>query len=57
MADISKCLGEGCKIKSSCYRYIVKPDEFWQSYSDFEPSKDGKKCEHYWKIKKGIKNA
>ena len=29
--DISKCTGEGCKLKNRCYRFTVKPD-FMQSY-------------------------
>ena len=51
MPDISMCLGKGCNIKDSCYRFTAIPDKHWQSYSDFKPSKDGKKCEDYWKIK------
>ena len=50
MPDISMCLNKKCKIKDSCYRFIAIPDKHWQAYSDFKPSKDGKKCKHYYKL-------
>ena len=43
MADISKCHGEGCDKKYSCYRFTAKPDQ-WQSYISPEPDN----CEYYW---------
>ena len=30
--DITKCNGEGCPVKESCYRYTSTPDEHCQSY-------------------------
>jgi hypothetical protein len=48
MADISMCLGKKCKIKETCYRYRAEADKFWQSYSEFDPGKDGKSCLDYW---------
>lgn len=32
MPDISKCTGEGCTQKNTCYRFTSKPSEFLQSY-------------------------
>lgn len=49
MADISKCANQNCKIKGSCYRYTVS-DGLWQSYSDFNDSKEiknKKDCKYY----------
>ena len=46
MADITKCKGEGCPIKESCYRFTVEASEL-QSYF-FTPPFDGKTCEMYW---------
>ena len=54
MVDISLCkgvdrVGQECKKKHSCYRYLAKPDEYRQSYILI---KDWKGCEHYWECKK-----
>ena len=48
MTDISKCDGEGCRDKETCWRYKA-PDDQWQSYGDFKPV-DGGKCEDYWEV-------
>ena len=50
--DITKCSGENCPMKESCYRFRAEADEM-QSYFIEPPIKDGK-CEHYWETK-GIK--
>jgi len=47
MADITKCKGEGCLIKESCYRFTTQASEYRQSYF-FTPPFDGKTCEMYW---------
>lgn len=47
MADITKCNGEGCSIKDSCYRFTVKANEYYQSYFVEPPINNGK-CEMYW---------
>ena len=33
--DITKCVTKDCPKKEQCYRYTVKPEKRWQSYSDF----------------------
>ena len=54
--DITKCPGKNyntlelveCPYKDKCYRYTVKPDNNYQSYSDFTALlEDGKKCEYF----------
>lgn len=47
--DISKCLGTGCPLKETCYRYIAPEDEM-QSWVLGVPFKNGE-CKLYWKIK------
>ena len=47
MADITKCTGEGCDSKHTCYRYTAKSNEYAQSYFMKAPGKD-KSCNHYW---------
>lgn len=49
MVDISKCTGEKCKKKETCYRYLAKGDELWQSYF---ASPNPKKCSAYWEVSK-----
>jgi hypothetical protein len=46
MADITKCKGEGCPLKESCYRFTAEASEY-QSYF-LTPPFDGKTCEMYW---------
>ena len=52
MPDISKCSSKDCPLKEKCYRYICKPDEVWQAYSDFSDSlnEDKTECEHFMEI-------
>lgn len=48
MPDISKCEGEGCQIKETCYRFTSEPSEFMQSYFMNAPIKEDKTCDYYW---------
>lgn len=50
MADITMCEGKNCPLKSICYRYTAKPNEYWQAYFNEGPYKDGK-CEQLMEIK------
>ena len=57
MSDITMCLCEECKMKSSCYRARANPDFFYQGYADFTEfcQKDGYK--YYiedWKKKQAV---
>ena len=36
MPDISMCRGEGCPIKSTCFRHMAQPNPYWQSYAALE---------------------
>lgn len=49
MPDISMCENINCKKRKSCYRYLAKPDEYWQSYALFN-SEGTQSCQHYWRI-------
>ena len=41
MPDITMCRTRDCPKKECCYRYKAKPDEVWQSWSDFtEPCRE-----------------
>lgn len=40
MPDYSKCFNEECKMKNDCFRYMVKPYEYGQSWCKFEPISD-----------------
>lgn len=49
MADITKCSGEGCKIKETCYRFTAKSKPYRQSFFKSPPcDKGGKVCQKYW---------
>jgi hypothetical protein len=48
MTDITKCTGEGCELKETCYRYTA-PMGMYQSMFVEVPIKDGK-CEYQWNI-------
>ena len=45
MPDIAMCKQDKCKKRKTCYRYMAKPDNRWQSYIIVD---DPKTCEHYW---------
>ena len=36
MPDITMCTGN-CPVNEFCYRYMAKPNPYWQSYSMLEP--------------------
>ena len=46
MPDISKCTGEKCPLKETCYRF-TSPAGMYQSFFMTPPIKNGK-CEYYW---------
>ena len=45
--DITKCKGNDCPMKESCYRFTAEENEVLQAYFVEPPIKDGK-CEMYW---------
>lgn len=47
MADITKCTGDGCMEKESCYRFTATDSDCNQSYFSVPPINDGK-CEMFW---------
>ena len=49
MCDISMCSNGFCPLKEECYRFNAKPNEFRQSYGQFE-FRDGN-CDHFWEMK------
>lgn len=46
MTDISKCDGEGCEQKDTCWRFLAPSNPYRQSYMN--PPNRGKECIHYW---------
>ena len=50
MSDISKCKGEGCNKKRSCYRFLAPVSEY-QSYFMDSPIKEDGTCNQYWEVK------
>ena len=57
MADITMCPGVDCKNKETCYRYKAAVNPYYQSYSNFQDTKKGDICEHYYKIEEVKKTA
>jgi hypothetical protein len=49
MPDITMCNGQGCELKSTCYRYKAEPSKY-QTYFTEAPI-EGEQCEHYWEVK------
>ena len=47
MPDITMCNGEGCDLKSTCYRYTATPSEYRQAYFLVAPIED-EQCGYYW---------
>ncbi len=50
MTDISKCGGQGCSKRDTCYRYVVQGSE-GQSWGAFDESDDLTNCKYYWENK------
>jgi len=48
MADITKCAGNDCKLKKSCYRYTARNSEFRQAYFVESPVNSDGFCDMYW---------
>jgi hypothetical protein len=46
MTDITKCTGEGCELKETCYRYTAPMGDY-QSMFVTVPFADGE-CNHQW---------
>lgn len=51
MPDITMCTGEKCEARVTCYRFLAKPNEHWQSYFIKPPDTNGG-CEYYIKNSK-----
>ena len=46
MTDITKCTGDGCALKETCYRFTATTG-MYQSFFFGVPIRNGK-CESYW---------
>jgi len=57
MADISMCYGEGCPLKSECYRYTAPINEHRQTYFVYVPYDHAYKgCEYFSDNHPEVKN-
>lgn len=50
MADITKCTGNYCELRETCYRYKAKDNELRQSYFVSLPNTTSYDCDMYWEI-------
>ena len=51
MPDITMCMnGKDCPKHQTCYRYMAKSDEVYQSYAMFYTP--GQHCDSYWMMEK-----
>ena len=48
MPDITMCNGQGCELKSTCYRYKATPS-IRQSYFVESPVENDQ-CDYYWEV-------
>lgn len=55
MPDIAMCIGKGCPKKNNCYRYTATPDQWGQSYCDFENTCPKNNYKDFWDNNKNIK--
>lgn len=46
MPDITMCIGGDCPKKHQCYRFVAEPDD-WQSFSDFNETRNGDDCGNF----------
>lgn len=51
MPDISMCEGEGCPMRTECYRHTATPSEYRQSYFSEAPyNEEAGDCEYFMEI-------
>lgn len=50
MVDICKCWGNDCSKRNNCYRYVAKPDEYWQPYFANTPT-NSEDCDYFIELK------
>lgn len=48
MADITKCKGNYCELRQTCYRYKAEDSKFRQSYFVKTPNNTNSDCDYYW---------
>jgi hypothetical protein len=48
MADITKCTGDYCELRESCYRFKAIENEFRQAYFSKAPNLTSYECDMYW---------
>lgn len=53
MTDITKCTGDGCPQRATCYRY-TSPSSDYQSTFLSPPIDEHGKCEMYWNTRPTI---
>jgi len=49
MPDIAMCRNAGCSKRKQCYRYMAKPNEYWQAYNNYVYDKNTG-CDHFWSL-------
>lgn len=54
MPDITKCRGEDCNLKDTCWRHRA-PSDFRQSYFYRSPQDEEGFCQYYWPDEEEIK--
>jgi hypothetical protein len=50
MTDITKCTGEGCELKETCYRYTAAMGTYQSMFVEV-PIEDNN-CNYYWNTNK-----
>lgn len=52
MPDITMCTGRNgaivCPLRTQCYRYMAKPNPWWQSFMNAPIAHEDQVCESYW---------
>ena len=49
MPDITKCEGNKCQFKESCYRYKAEADQYQSYFVDIPLQEDGT-CEYFMEV-------
>ena len=50
MTEISKCKGDGCPVRGTCYRFTAPGDLRYQAFLRPDAITD-RGCAHYWPTK------
>ena len=51
MVNITKCVGDECLIRETCFRWSSHENKSYQSYANFMYDRKTNNCAEHWPVK------